>query len=107
MKLVIHRLFFLSAEPFFDDSDRGSASREEKIVFLDKQCNMYLYREIWIKMHGVKREEGENGNAAFHSESSVQADSPICGSIEKGIWNEPCFVAGEQFHRMMPVWRKK
>ena len=68
---------------------------------------MYLYREIGIKMHGVKREAGENGNAAFHSESSVQADPPICGSIEKGIWNEPCFVAGEQFHRMMPVWRKK
>lgn len=35
MKLVIHRLFFLSAEPFFDDSDRGSASRREKIVFLN------------------------------------------------------------------------
>ena len=68
---------------------------------------MYLYGEIGIKMHGVKREEGENRNAAFHSESSVQADPPICGSIEKGIWNEPCFVAGEQFHRMMPVWRKK
>ena len=37
MKLVIHRLFFLSAEPFFDDSDRGSASRGEKIVFSDKE----------------------------------------------------------------------
>ena len=37
MKLVIHRLFFLSAEPFFDDSDRRSASRGEKIVFSDKE----------------------------------------------------------------------
>ena len=67
---------------------------------------MYLYREIGIKMHGGKREEGENGNAAFHSESSVQADPPICGSIEKGIWNEPCFIAGEQFHRMMRLEKK-
>lgn len=34
---IINLYSILSAEPFFADSDRGSASRREKIVFSDKK----------------------------------------------------------------------
>ena len=64
MKLVIHRLFFLSAEPFFDDSDRRSASGGEKIVFSDKETGT-------IKTTRIRHHRFE----LFHASSTEQKES--------------------------------
>ena len=64
MKLVIHRLFFLSAEPFFAGSDRGSASRGEKIVFSDKETGT-------IKTTRIRHHRFE----LFHASSTEQKES--------------------------------